>query len=192
MHPFWRTSRLVVCMWALASLYLLYHLVISLTLKDIFRNKASNPEWSRLKRYTTHSGTRTSRSGMRQKCSGISCVPVLVGTITPHTNFGGAWCGSFASDSNHSQVPCHNSGPHRPIPWSRGHPNHPWYCWDLYFLQFPNLRPSATAATSISTPQPQPALKSSSIATSFKILVEPQVIQSHFDPATILPPYLLP
>ena len=47
---------------------------------NLFRNKASNPEWSRSKRYTTHSGTRTTRSGMRQKCSGISYVPVLVGT----------------------------------------------------------------------------------------------------------------
>src|SRR6266700_4880074 len=70
----------MVCVWALASLYLLYHLVISLAFKDLFRNEASNPEWSRSKRYTTHSGTRTTRSGMRQKCSGISYVPVSVGT----------------------------------------------------------------------------------------------------------------
>ena len=35
-----------------------------------------NLELRRIKRYTTHSGTRT-----RQKCSGISCVPVLVGTV---------------------------------------------------------------------------------------------------------------
>ena len=82
MYLFWRTSWLVVCVWALASLCLLYHLVISLTCKDLFWNEASNLDWSRLKRYTTHSGTRATRSGMRQKCSGISYVPVSVGTGT--------------------------------------------------------------------------------------------------------------
>jgi len=66
--------------WALVSLYLLYHLVISLTFKGLFRNEASNPEWSRLKWYTTYSGTRTTRFRMRQKCSGTSYIPISVGT----------------------------------------------------------------------------------------------------------------
>ena len=40
----------------------------------LFQNELINPESSRSKRYTTHSGTETTRSRMRRKCSGIWCV----------------------------------------------------------------------------------------------------------------------
>ena len=62
-------------------------LQLARSLKDLFQNKAANPEWSSSKRYTICSSLRTICSGMRQKYSGMTCVPVLGRTVLRKSNY---------------------------------------------------------------------------------------------------------